>query len=226
MKVEEPLMPARPNVYWNRLVPYARSSDLMDNLQARVADPMWMLGRQWQLGEFQGEDAGSLVDTQLITMISPLVKFRPRGDSAAHDRSALSPPDAAARDAGRARGDAAAPGRYECADRARTAAEAGTHFLRLLSDLGLAGYDTYRERVHRRVSDGRGRSLGGSRIAALRQVDGGQDGRRLQARVPRCAPRLRCRRPPSPPAVGANFGARRGGRARGRRAVAGVVGRR
>ena len=25
----------------------------------RIADPLWMLGRQWQFGEFKGEDNGS-----------------------------------------------------------------------------------------------------------------------------------------------------------------------
>ena len=31
------------------------------SLQARVYDPLWLLARQWQLGEFQGEDNGSPV---------------------------------------------------------------------------------------------------------------------------------------------------------------------
>ena len=28
------------------------------SLSARVFDPLWLLTRQWQVGEFQGEDAG------------------------------------------------------------------------------------------------------------------------------------------------------------------------
>ena len=28
-------------------------------LPARIADPLWMLARQWQSGEFQAEDAGT-----------------------------------------------------------------------------------------------------------------------------------------------------------------------
>ena len=27
-------------------------------LRAEVRDPLWMLTRQWQMGEFQGDDAG------------------------------------------------------------------------------------------------------------------------------------------------------------------------
>jgi hypothetical protein len=37
----------------------SRDPDNQDNLAMRVADPLWMLGRQWQFGEFQGEDNGS-----------------------------------------------------------------------------------------------------------------------------------------------------------------------
>ncbi|MGH2667609.1 MAG: hypothetical protein ACRDH5_00540 [bacterium] len=35
--------------------------DLTEGLAARVADPLWYLARQWQLGEFRGEDAASPV---------------------------------------------------------------------------------------------------------------------------------------------------------------------
>jgi hypothetical protein len=45
--------------YWNRLEPRSRTGDLIQPLQARVRDPLWMLTRQWQLGEFLGVDSGS-----------------------------------------------------------------------------------------------------------------------------------------------------------------------
>jgi hypothetical protein len=32
---------------------------MKNSLQARIYDPLWLLARQWQLGEFQGEDNGS-----------------------------------------------------------------------------------------------------------------------------------------------------------------------
>lgn len=44
---------------WNRLEPSPRSDAVSDGLSARVRDPLWMLARQWQFGEFLGEDAGS-----------------------------------------------------------------------------------------------------------------------------------------------------------------------
>ena len=36
-------------------------SELVEGLASRVADPLWYLARQWQLGEFRGEDAASPV---------------------------------------------------------------------------------------------------------------------------------------------------------------------
>ena len=36
-------------------------TDLARGFAAEVADPAWILGRQWQLGEHQGEDASSPV---------------------------------------------------------------------------------------------------------------------------------------------------------------------
>ena len=44
---------------WLRLEPRTRKADMAAGLQARIYDPLWLLARQWQTGEFQGEDAGS-----------------------------------------------------------------------------------------------------------------------------------------------------------------------
>src|SRR3954451_22407271 len=43
---------------WMRLEPRSRSAEMNTSLQARIYDPLWMLARQWQFGEFQGEDNG------------------------------------------------------------------------------------------------------------------------------------------------------------------------
>ncbi|HEY7620907.1 MAG TPA: hypothetical protein VH834_14125 [Solirubrobacteraceae bacterium] len=45
--------------YWNRVEPSPRSDSLVRGLEARVRDPLWFLTRQWQMGEFRGEDAAS-----------------------------------------------------------------------------------------------------------------------------------------------------------------------
>lgn len=46
---------------WMRLEPRSRNAEMSTSLQARIYDPLWLLARQWQLGEFQGEDNGSPV---------------------------------------------------------------------------------------------------------------------------------------------------------------------
>jgi hypothetical protein len=46
---------------WNRLEGRPRKEDFDRSLRAEVRDPLWMLTRQWQFGEFKGEDAGSAV---------------------------------------------------------------------------------------------------------------------------------------------------------------------
>ena len=46
---------------WTRLTPQPSDEDDLAGLRARVADPLWTLGRQWQVGDFAGEDGGSAV---------------------------------------------------------------------------------------------------------------------------------------------------------------------
>ena len=46
---------------WIRLEPRGRNAEMNTSLQARIYDPLWLMTRQWQLGEFQGEDNGSPV---------------------------------------------------------------------------------------------------------------------------------------------------------------------
>src|SRR2546423_71176 len=46
---------------WVRLEPRARDADLLAGVEARLHDPLWLLARQWQLGELSGTDAGSAV---------------------------------------------------------------------------------------------------------------------------------------------------------------------
>ena len=46
---------------WTRLEPQTREADMRNATQARLYDPLWLLARQWQVGEFQGEDAGTPV---------------------------------------------------------------------------------------------------------------------------------------------------------------------
>ncbi len=52
---------------YNRLEPRPRSQDFERSLRAEIRDPLWMITRQWQMGEFEAEDAGSAIDARLLT---------------------------------------------------------------------------------------------------------------------------------------------------------------
>ncbi len=57
--VTERLFPAITR--WNRLEGRPRAHNFDRALKAEVHDALWMLTKQWQMGEFQGDDAGSPV---------------------------------------------------------------------------------------------------------------------------------------------------------------------
>jgi len=61
---------------WVRLEPRCRSNDITHGLEARTADPLWMLARQWQTGEFLGEDAGSPLAVHINHSIQPVDRVR------------------------------------------------------------------------------------------------------------------------------------------------------
>ncbi len=45
--------------YWTQPTAHTQRTDLRPGLEARVQDPLWLLLRQWQMGELRGEDAGT-----------------------------------------------------------------------------------------------------------------------------------------------------------------------
>lgn len=51
---------------YNRLEPSPRTENFERSLRAEVRDPLWMLCRQWQLGELQGEDAATAVSAKVL----------------------------------------------------------------------------------------------------------------------------------------------------------------
>lgn len=65
--------------YWNRLEPSPRDNDLREALAARVRDPVWMLARQWQFGEFRGEDAASPAFLRFSAELIPMVAWSAAG---------------------------------------------------------------------------------------------------------------------------------------------------
>lgn len=57
---------------WLRFEPRPRAASLEPSFEARVHDPLWLLGRQWQLGEFQGEDVGTPVQVRVSVAEAPI----------------------------------------------------------------------------------------------------------------------------------------------------------
>jgi hypothetical protein len=64
---------------WNRFEGRPRREDFSRALKAEVRDALWMLSRQWQLGEFQGDDAGSPISAKVSLTTTVLQKYRADG---------------------------------------------------------------------------------------------------------------------------------------------------
>ena len=62
---------------WNRLEGRPRTRSFDRALRAEVRDALWMLTKQWQMGEFRGSDAGSPVFAKLQIDTTRLTKYRP-----------------------------------------------------------------------------------------------------------------------------------------------------
>ncbi|MFD9059951.1 hypothetical protein ACFVZ3_00315 [Kitasatospora purpeofusca] len=62
---------------WNRVEGRPRTTDFARALRAEVRDPLWMLTRQWQMGEFRGTDGGSPVTATYSVVATPPSRFRP-----------------------------------------------------------------------------------------------------------------------------------------------------
>ena len=75
---------------WHRLEPRVRGQDPAAGLRAAVHDPLWLLGRQWQVGELLGEDAAFPVSVHVETVEEPLTRWRPAaGDAEEYDARAI-----------------------------------------------------------------------------------------------------------------------------------------
>ncbi|MET9479625.1 hypothetical protein [Streptomyces sp. NPDC006638] len=116
---------------WTRLEPRARSGDLRPALEARIHDPLWLLARQWQFGEYLGDDAGSPIWVRVRGQSDALTAYRPG------PLPATGAPGAAreAYDAGTPL-EALAEREAAPATDLRAAAESGQHLVRLLGAAG------------------------------------------------------------------------------------------
>ena len=70
---------------WNRLEGRPRTQNFDRALRAEVRDALWMLTRQWQLGELVGDDAGSPLGAQIHLETGHLDHYQAGGQAAAYD---------------------------------------------------------------------------------------------------------------------------------------------
>lgn len=80
---------------WTRLEPQVANADMAASANARLFDPLWMMTRQWQMGEFQAEDTGSPVQVRVRATTSLLTRSRfgnPASSSASTPYSPLAAP--------------------------------------------------------------------------------------------------------------------------------------
>jgi hypothetical protein len=61
---------------WNRLEGRPRAEKFDRALRAEVRDALWMLTRQWQMGEFRGDDAGSPIFAKVRVETTRLRKYQ------------------------------------------------------------------------------------------------------------------------------------------------------
>lgn len=65
--------------FYSRLEPLTRGDDLTEGLAARVWDAAWMLARQWQLGELDGDDGGTPVRVRHTGTVTWCATYRDGG---------------------------------------------------------------------------------------------------------------------------------------------------
>ena len=68
---------------WNRVEGRPRAVKNFDRaIKAEVRDPLWMLTKQWQMGEFEGDDAGSPVLAKVCVDTTQLTKYQAASNAA------------------------------------------------------------------------------------------------------------------------------------------------
>jgi hypothetical protein len=115
---------------FNRLETLPTGPDLDAGLQAAIADPLWMLARQWQFNELAGEDAGTPLSTRFDVQGLPVSAMFPGADidqAPAVGLGQNGPP-----------AEALVEQEPALARHPRFNAEAGLHLLRLIADQGPA----------------------------------------------------------------------------------------
>src|SRR5437870_2605364 len=65
-------------VCYARLECECRCVDPQPVIKASVHDALWMLTQQWRVGEFQGEDAATIIKAQIETQSNGINRFKSR----------------------------------------------------------------------------------------------------------------------------------------------------
>ena len=148
---------------WNRIEPRSRSFDVQAGLEARVHDPLWLLLRQWQVGEFEARNTGSPVTVTVQSTVAPLDRYSVNGQppqayvngkpiEVLIEQEAIRPSNAT--------------------DDFRQASEAGLYFLRLLDAAGLPPSISSLYLAHYPLVSAPGNAQTISSIVAGRVIDG------------------------------------------------------
>jgi hypothetical protein len=61
---------------WQRLEATTVGTGLTEGQEARTGDPLWLLGKQWQVGELTGEDAASPILIEATVEHAPVTRVR------------------------------------------------------------------------------------------------------------------------------------------------------
>jgi hypothetical protein len=70
--------PVKPTITgFSRIETSPISPQLDGGLSAPLADPLWLIGRQWQFNELRGEDAGTPISVDLDVNAAPIDRFAP-----------------------------------------------------------------------------------------------------------------------------------------------------
>ena len=115
---------------WSRLEPDTQTGqpalDLDEGVAARLADPLWLLGRQWQMGELTGEDAASPVTARITSSSFAIDSIQTPAGSSPFSAASVAAEAAVEHDGG-------APDR-------RTRASGGVSFIERLLEGGFPSY--------------------------------------------------------------------------------------
>jgi hypothetical protein len=128
---------------WTRLESVPLDPTLMEGLQARIADPLWLLARQAAFGEFTGKDSASPVSVRLRARASSLTRLQPGLPD-----PTVGPGEQLPADGGPLETLTEAEPEPDTSGAARPlfAAQAGLHYLRLLARAdGIGDLTTYKQ---------------------------------------------------------------------------------